>query len=176
MPVIALILSALMGWVVFWLIRFDGHEVIASYFSAAARQRRMQRARDAEVKAAVRSVTEARDGALALLIKLGSVDHAVLPAAESLIDEAARTVFGYGDKLVEHRTFAEYVARNTPSFSVLFRELVPLFEKQLAAGERKDLIDLMHKVAEAAGGMTPARREMLDEVQARLLPPKAARV
>ncbi|WP_448952601.1 hypothetical protein [Labrys neptuniae] len=175
MPVIAVILSALMGWVVFWLVRYDGHEVVASYFSAAARQRRMQRARDAEAKAAVRSVTEARDGALALLIKLGSVDHAVLPAAENLIDGAARTVFAYGDKLVEHRTFADYVARNTPSFSVLFRELAPLFDKQLSRDERHDLVDLMHKVAEAAGGMTPARREMLDEVQARLLPQRTVR-
>ncbi len=124
----------------------------------------------------MRSVTEARDGALALLIKLGSVDHAVLPAAESLIDEAARTVFGYGDKLVEHRTFAEYVARNTPSFSVLFRELVPpLFEKQLAA-ESKDLIDLvLQGWLRLLVAWTPARREMLDEVQASFVASQARR-
>ncbi len=176
MPVIAVILSALMGWFVYWLVRFDGVETLASYFSAAARQRRMQRNRDAEAKAAARSVTEARDGALALLIKLGSVDHAVLPAVESIIDDAARNVFAYGDKLVEHRTFAEYVARNTPSFSVLFRELTPVFEKQLSVSERRDLIELMQEVAEAAGGMTPGRREMIDEVKGKLLPQRPARV
>lgn len=176
MPFIALIASALMGSFVYWLVRLDGLDVLASYFSAAARQRRMQRARDAEARSAVRSVTEARDGALALLVRLASVDGTVLPAADRLIDETARTVFGYGDRLVERRTFAEFVARNTPTFSVLFRELSPLFEKQLSTEERQNLVDLMQKVAEAAGGMTPAREGMIDEVRSRLLPLKAARV
>jgi hypothetical protein len=175
MPVIAVILSALMGWFVYWLIRFDGIEVLASYFSAAARQRRIQRARDAEAKAAARSVTEARDGALALLIKLGSVDHDLLPGAKSIIDDAASNVFGYGDKLVEHRTFAEYVARNTPSFSVLFRELTPVFEKQLSVSERQDFVDLLQEVAEAGGGLTSVREAMIDEVKAKLLPQRPVR-
>lgn len=175
MPFIALILSTLVGAFVYWLIRLDGLEVVASYFSAAARQRRMQRARDVETRAAVRSVTEARDGALALLVRLASVDGTVLPAADRLIGETAANVFGYGDNLVERRTFAEFVARNTPTFSVLFRELAPLFDKQLSTEERQSLVDLMHKVAEAAGGMTPARQGMIEEVQARLLPQRTVR-
>jgi hypothetical protein len=44
---------------VFWLIRFNGVEVIASYFSAAGRQRRMQRARDAEAGGGLTPVREA---------------------------------------------------------------------------------------------------------------------
>ncbi len=175
MPVIALILSTLMGAFVYWLIRLDGLDVVASYFSAAARQRRLQRARDAQARSAVRSVSEARDGALALLVRLASVDGAVLPAADRLIDETARTVFGYGDQLTERRTFAEFVARNTPTFSVLFRELTPLFDKQLSTEERQGLVDLMQKVAEAAGGMTPARQDMIEEVRSRLLPQRTAR-
>lgn len=175
MPVIAAVLSALMGWLVYWLIRLDGIDAIAAQFSAAARARRAQRNRDAEAKVAVRSVTEARDGALALLIKIGSVDHALLPGAKAIIDDTASTVFGYGEKLVDHQTFAEYVARNTPSFSVLFRELAALFNKQLSASEKQDLIGLLRKVAEAAGGMTPAREAMIDEVRTRLLPQRPSR-
>ena len=43
MPVIALILSTLMGAFVYWLIRLDGLDVIASYFSAAAMRKRGRR-------------------------------------------------------------------------------------------------------------------------------------
>lgn len=175
MPGIVAILSGLVGLFVYWLIRLDGMDAIAAQFSAAARARRAQRSRDAEARAAVRSVTEPRDGALALMIKLGSVDDVLLPGAATLVEDAARNVFGYGDKVVEHRTFAEYVARNTPSFSVLFRELAPTFDKKLSPDEKRDLIKLLREVADAAGGMTPVREAMIDEVQARLLPQKPAR-
>jgi hypothetical protein len=175
MPEIVAALSGLVGLFVYWLIRLDGLDIIGAQFSASARARRMARNRDALARAAVRSVTEPRDGALALLVKIGSVDDILLPGAAAIVEDAARNIFGYGDKVTEHRTFAEYVARNTPSFSVLFRELAPLFDTKLATDEKRDLVGLLGEVAQAAGGMTPVRQAMIDEVKARLLPEKPVR-
>jgi len=170
MPVLIALASAFAGGLIYWLVRLDGHVVVHAMFSAAARERRMRRSLDTQARAAVRSVTEPRDGALALMIRLGSADGVLLPAAERVVDHAGREIFGYGAKLTEHRAYADYVARNTPSFALLFREMAPLLEQKLAAAEREQLVGLLEEVAEAAGGITQARREMIDEVRARLLP------
>ena len=151
MPEIVLVRSGLLDWLVYWLVRLDGFNVIAAPFNTVARAGRAKVNLEAAARAAARSVAEPRDGALALLVKLVSVDNMILPSAEAIIDDAAHDTFGYGNKGVEHRTFAENVARNMPSFSVLFRELAHLLDKKLSTDERHDLFDLLHNVAMAAG-------------------------
>jgi uncharacterized tellurite resistance protein B-like protein len=172
-PEIVLVLSGLLGWLVYWLVRLDGFDVIAA-LNTVARPGRAKVNLEAAARAAARSVAEPRDGALALLVKLVSVDNVIVPSAEAIIDDAARDTFFYGNNVVEHRTFAEYVARNTPSFSVLFRELAHLFDKKLSTDERHDLLGLLHDVAMAAG-MTSVREEMITKVRTRLLPEKRTR-
>ena len=170
MPVLIALVSAFAGGLIYWLVRLDGHVVVHAMFSAAARERRMRRSLDSQARAAARSVTEPRDAALALMVRLGSVDGTLLPAAETVVDHAARQVFGFGAEMTEHRAYADYVARNTPSFSVLFREMAPLLSQKLATNERAQLIDLLEEVAKAAGGINEARREMIEEVRTKLLP------
>jgi hypothetical protein len=53
--------------------------------------------------------------------------------------------------------------------------LRPLFDKKLATDKRHDLLDLLHDVAMAAGGMTSVREEMITKVRTRLLPEKRTR-
>jgi hypothetical protein len=174
-PGIVPVLSGLLGWLVYWLVRLEGFDLIAAQFKTAARAGRAKVYLEAAARTAGRSVAEPRDGALVLIVKLGSVDNVNVPGAEAIIENAARDTFGNGNKVFEHRTFAEYVARNTPSFSVLFRELAPLFDKKLSTDERHDLLDLLHDVAMAAGGMTSVREEMITKVRTRLLPEKRTR-
>ena len=150
----------MLGWLVYWLVRLDGFDVIAAQFNTVARAGRAKVNLEAAARAAARSVAEPHDGARALLVKLVCVDNVILPSAKAIINDAARDTFGYGNKVVEHRTFAENVARNTPSFSVLFRELVHLFDKKLSTRERHDLLDLLQDAAMAAG-LTSVREEMI---------------
>jgi len=170
MPVLIALISAFTGGFVYWLVRLDGLDVIAAMFSASARERRARHNLDSQARAAARSVNEPRDAALALMVRIGSVDGALLPAAESVVEEAARDIFAYGSAMTEHRAYAEYVARNTPNFSMLFRETSPVLNK-LTSSERLQLVGLLEDVAKAAGGITVARQEMIDEVRAKLLPP-----
>ena len=57
---------------------------------------------------------------------------------------------------------------------MLFRELSPLLLRKLDADERAQLVELVEDVAKSAGGITEARREMIEEMKARLLPVRRA--
>jgi hypothetical protein len=174
-PDIVLVLSGQLGWLLYWLVRLDGFDVIAAQFNTGAWVGRAKVNLEVAARAAARSVAKPRDCALALLVKLVSVDSVILPSAEAIIDDMARDAFGYGNKVIDHRTFAVYVPRNTPSFSVQFCELAPLLDKKLSIDESHDFLDLLHDLAMAAGGMTSVREEMITKVRTRLLPEKRTR-
>ena len=175
MPGIVPVLSGLLGWLVYWLVRLEGFDLIAAQFKTAARAGRAKVYLEAAARTAGRSVAEPRDGALVLIVKLGSVDNVNVPGAEAIIENAARDTFGNGNKVFEHRTFAEYVARNTPSFSVLFREPAPLVRQEAVNRREARSSRSPARCAMAAGGMTSVREEMITKVRTRLLPEKRTR-
>ena len=172
MPIIIALVSGLLGWGLYWFFRLDGLEWIRDHFHERRRERRRVLNQEARERAAANAVAEPRDAALALLIKIGSIGDSLLPAAETLIEQAARDVFGFGPELPEKRIFAGFVARNTPTFAVLFRELAPLLQRTLSTDECGQLVALLERVAAAAGGMTPEREAAIAEVRGRLLPTK----
>ncbi|MDQ0468413.1 hypothetical protein [Labrys wisconsinensis] len=170
MPIIITLITGLLGWGLYWFFRLDGLDWLRAHFDAKRRDKRLRLSQEARERAAANTLVDARDAALALMIKFGSIGGSLLPAAETVIDEAARDVFGYGPNFAEKRVFAGFVARNTPSFGVLFREVAPLLDKALAPEERAQLVTLLERVAAAAGGVTPEREAAVEEVRTRLMP------
>lgn len=169
MPILIALVSGLLGWGLIWFIRFDGHLWMRDQFSERRREARRRQNRELAERAAATTITDPRDAALALMIKLGSADGAVLPAVEPLLAEINRDLFHYGEAFVEKRSFAGFVAGNTPTFSILFREVADILEKRLSRAEREQLVELLGQVALTAGGLTSAREAAIEEVRMRLL-------
>jgi hypothetical protein len=170
MPVIIALVSGLIGWGLYWFFRLGGLEQLRNHLSERRREQRRLLSLESRQRAAANTLTEPRDAALALMIKFGSIGGSLLPAAKTVIDEAALKVFDFGTALTEKRIFAGFVAHNTPTFTGLFREVAPLLDKTLSSEERAQLIGLLESVGVAAGGMTPEREAAIEEVRNRLMP------
>jgi len=73
MPVVALILSTLAFWLIYWFIRMGGLDHIHSIFARRREDARRVQARDRERTGALRAVDDPREAATVLMLLMARV-------------------------------------------------------------------------------------------------------
>ena len=150
MPVILLVLSTLLFWVIYWFIRMGGIE----HFQQGAAQRkedaRRQQAREAARLIPLRAIDDPRDAATILMLLIAR--HQGDPTREqiALIESKLRGVFGFEHELTERMTQARFIVREAVDFEQAASLFADLFKRRLTAAERRDLVAMLEEVAQHA--------------------------
>ena len=114
MPIVVLVASTLMFWVIYWFIRMGGVDHIREQYARRKEEARRAQAREMERTAPLRAIDDPRDAAtvLMLLIPRGRDPTARQIAA---IEEIMRVVFGFDHDVNERLTHARLLraARKT---------------------------------------------------------------
>jgi len=169
MPVIALILSSLFFWLIYWFFRMDGIEHIRE---ALARRRDAERRRKAlatERAAPITAVEDPRDAAIVLMLLIAR--HADAPTREqyTAIENQARSVFGFDRELADRMTLARFVAGRADSFEQAAGLFANLLKSRLTDVERRQLVEMVEIIA-AHDGPSEGQRESIEALRRRFWP------
>ena len=150
MPIFVLIASTLLFWGIYWFVRMGG---IDHFRERAARRKDATRRADArqqERTAPLRAIDDPRDAAivLMLLIPRGRDPTAAQIAA---IEHITRDVLGFDHDVHERLAHSRFIADRAQSFTEAAALFASLFTKRLTTEERRELVEIVHKVAEIDG-------------------------
>jgi len=150
MPVIVLVASTLLFWVVYWFIRMGGVDHFRERAARAKEEARRAQARELKQTAPLRAIDDPRDAAtvLMLLIPRGRDPTA---AQISAIEATMRAAFGFDHELNERLVHARFIAGSAQSFAQAARLFAELFNKQLTTAERRELVEMVEEIARADG-------------------------
>ena len=176
MPVIALIASTLIFWLIYWFVRMDGLDHVREYFRQRRDAARRVKARETERTAPLSVIEDPREAAivLMLLIPRGGDPTASQIAA---IEDKMRGVFGFDHDVNERLTHARFSARRAQGFAEAAGLFAGLFSKQLTADERRELVGMVEEIARIDGGPSAAQVEAIDVLKRKLglaQPPESA--
>ena len=172
MPIIVMIAGTLIIWVIYWFVRMGGID----HFREQSRQRKdaAQRikARESERTAPLSAIDDPREAAivLMLLIPRGGDPTATQFAA---IDEKMRAVFGFDQDVNERLTHARFTATRAQGFAEAVGLFAELFNKQLTADERRELVGMVEEIARI-DGPSASQTDAIDFLKRKVgLAPKA---
>jgi hypothetical protein len=172
MPIIGAIVGAVVTGLFYWLLWGGGLQ----YIDARLQQSR-DRKRDAERRAAaienqrmapLRSISDARDAAVLLMLLVAGERGVPTPEQLEAIGREMRDVLGFGAELDGRLAYAKFAAEQALSAQDAVDALVPLFRCTLSADERQDLFDMLRRVAEVHGGPIPLQERVIERVERRL--------
>ena len=161
MPVIVLIASTLIFWLIYWFVRMDGLDHVREYFRHRKDTARRIKARETERTGPLSAVDDPRDAAIVLMLLIprgGDPTASQLAAIESKM----RSVFGFDRDLEERLTHARFTASRAQGFAEAAGLFAGLFNKQLTADERRELVDMVEEIARIDGGPSAAQTEAID--------------
>jgi len=150
MPAIVLVVSTFVFWLIYWFVQMGG---VDRFVEMVARRRdatRRAEARGLEQNAPLRAIDDPRDAAavLMLLIPRGGDPN---PAQIAAIQATMRDVFGFERELAERFTHARFLAGRAENFQQAAGLFAQLFNKQLTAKERRELVEIVEKIARIDG-------------------------
>jgi hypothetical protein len=150
MPVILLVVSTLVFWVIFWFIRMGGVDHFRDLSARRKDDAQRAAARESERIAPLRAIDDPRDAAtvLMLLIPRGGDPTRAQFAA---VQEKVRAVFGFDQDLAERVTHARFIAGRAKNFVEAAGLFSELFNKRLTADERRELVDMVEGIARIDG-------------------------
>jgi len=150
MPVVALVASTLVFWAIYWFIRMGGLDHFRELSARRKDEARRAQSRDLERTAPLRAIDDPRDAAtvLMLLIPRGRDPTAKQLAA---IEGTMRVVFGFDRDVNERLTHARFIAGCAQNFAQAAGLFADLFNKQLTAEERRELVDIVEEIARIDG-------------------------
>jgi hypothetical protein len=147
MPIVVLVFSTLVFWLIYWFFRLGGLEQI----QAARQQRRLMQARASEHIAPLRAVEDPRDAAIILMLLIAKVDHDPTREHIAAVEASARSAFGFDRDLAERMTQARFIAGRAASFEQAAAILSDLFVKRLTPSEKLQLVDMVRDIAKLEG-------------------------
>jgi len=156
MPVIALILSTLLFWLIYWFVRMGGIDHLQDRIAKRKDEAKKLAAREASRLAPLRAVEDPRDAAAVLMLLVARAHGDPTREQIAAIENKLRTVFGFDRELTERMTQARFIARQAESFEQAAGVFADLFKRQLTSDERQHLIEMLEEVA---------RTEMASEPQ-----------
>jgi hypothetical protein len=161
MPVIVLIASTLIFWLIYWFVRMGGVDHVREYFQQRKDAARRTKARETERTAPLSAIDDPREAAivLMLLIPRGSDPTAGQIAA---IEDKMRTVFGFDHDVNERLTHARFIASRAQGFAEAAGLFAHLFNKQLTADERRELVGMVEEIARIDDGPSATQAEAID--------------
>jgi len=177
MPIVVLIASTLIFWLIYWFVRMDGVEHVREHFRQRRDAARRIQARETERTAPLSAIDDPREAAivLMLLITRGGDPTAGQFAA---IEDKMRTVFSFDRDVNERLTHARFSASRAQGFAEAAGLFANLFNKQLTADERRELVGMVEEIARIDGGPSAAQTEAIDVLKRKVglaPPPESAR-
>jgi hypothetical protein len=150
MPIVVLIASTLIFWMIYWFVRMGGVDHFREQSARRKDEIRRAQARESERNAPLRAIDDPRDAAtvLMLLIPRGRDPTAQQIAA---VQETMRAVFGFDHDVNERLTHARFIASCAQSFAQAAGLFADLFNKRLTAEERRELVEIVEKIAAIDG-------------------------
>lgn len=169
MPAIALILSTLFFWLIYWFFRMDGIERIREAMAHRRDTERRRKALEAERAAPITAVDDPRDAAIVLMLLIAR--HADAPTREQYvaIEEQARSVFGFDRELTDRMTHARFIAGRAESFEQAVGLFANLLKSRLTDLERRQLVEMVETIA-AHDGPSEGQRESIEALRRRFWP------
>lgn len=164
MPIIALILSTLAIWLIYWFVRMDGIEHVRGIFARRSQEARRIISREAERTAPLRAIDDPRDAATILMLLLVRAHGDPTREQIATIETAVRAVFGFDRELTEHMTQARFIAGRADSFEQAAGLFSNLLNKRLDVTEKHQLVAMLEEVAEP----TAAQTESIEMLKRRL--------
>jgi uncharacterized tellurite resistance protein B-like protein len=147
MPIIALILSTLAFWLLYWFFSMGGFDHLMQRSAQRKEEARRREAREAARIAPLRAVDDPRDAAAILMLLMARVQGDPTREQIATIEDRLRTVFGFEHELAERMTQARFIARQVDSFEQAARVFAELFKRQLTSHERLQLVAMLEEVA-----------------------------
>jgi hypothetical protein len=166
MPIVVLLVSTLAFWLIYWFVYMGGVDHFRELFARRREEARRTEARESERTAPLRAIDDPRDAALVLmlLIPRGSDPTRAQFAA---IEETMRVAFGFDEDLIERMTQARFIATCAKNFEEAAGLFSDLFNKRLTAAERRELVEMVEKVAHI-DGPSASQSAALDVLQRRV--------
>jgi hypothetical protein len=147
MPIVALVFSTLMFWLVYWFFRLGGLEQL----QAARAQQRIAKARASEHVAPLRAIDDPRDAAIVLMLLMARVDRDPTREHIAAVEAAARATFDFDRDLAERMTQARFIASRAANFEHATALFGDLFNKRLTSGEKLELVEMVRGIAKLEG-------------------------
>ena len=153
MPIVVLVASSLVFWVIYWFIRMGGVDHFRELSARGKQEARRAKARELERTAPLRAIDDPRDAATVLMLL---IPRGRDPTAKQIatIEETMRVVFGFDDDVNERLTHARFIASCAQSFAQAAGLFADLFNKRLTAEERRELVGIVEKIARIDGMST----------------------
>jgi uncharacterized tellurite resistance protein B-like protein len=150
MPVVVLLASTLVFWVIYWFIRMGGVDHFLERSARRKQDAQRAQARELERTAPLRAIDDPRDAAtvLMLLIPRGRDPTTQQIAA---VEEAMRAVLGFDNDVNERLTHARFTASCAQNFAQAAGLFADLFNKRLTAEERHELVGMVEEIARIDG-------------------------
>lgn len=167
MPIIALVLSALAFWLVYWFVRMDGLEHVRAMFARRKQDAHRANARELDRTAALRAVDDPRDAATILMLLIARVGSDPTREQAALIEKTICAVFGFEQELTARMTQARFIASRADSFGEAAGIFSDLLAKRLTTDEKQQLVVMLEEVARA-DGPSAAQTEAIEGLKRRL--------
>jgi uncharacterized tellurite resistance protein B-like protein len=151
MPIIALILSTLVFWLLYWFIRMGGLDHLRERSTQRKEEARRQAAREAARLAPLRAIDDPRDAAAILMLLVARADGDPTREQIAAVENILRSIFGFERELTERMTQARFIAKQTDSFEQAAAVFAGLFKQRLTSDERQQLVDMLEEVARHEG-------------------------
>jgi len=166
MPVVVLLASTLVFWVIYWFVRMGGVDHFREASARRKREAQRAQARELERTAPLRAIEDPRDAAtvLMLLIPRGRDPTA---AQIATIEKNMRVVLGLADDVNERLTHARFVASCAQSFAQAAGLFADLFKKRLTAEELRELVGIVEEIARI-DGLSPIQTAEIDALKRRV--------
>jgi len=167
MPIIALILSSLGFWIIFWFVRMGGINHVQAIFANRKEAARRAASRERERTTCLRAVDDPREAATILMLLMARVGGDPTREHIAAIERLIRVVFGFERELTEHMTAARFIASRAESFEQAAGLFSDLFNARLTADERRELVDMLEKIA-SVDGPSAAQNDALQLIERRI--------
>jgi uncharacterized tellurite resistance protein B-like protein len=168
MPIIALVLSTLIFWAIYWFVRMDGLDKIRDAMARRRDEKRRIKALESQRTAPLQAVDDPRDAAIVLMLLIARSSDAPTREQYETVEATARSVFGFEHDLTERMTQGRFIAARAESFQQAVGLFANLLRSRLTDAERAQLVAMVETVA-AHDGPSEPQREALDTLKRRFV-------
>ena len=151
MPIIALILSTLAIWTIYWFVRMGGIDHIQAKRAQRKDADRLANARAAARNAPLRAIDDPRDAAMILMLLMARETGDPTREQIAAIEKIVRATFGFEHDHNARMTQARFIASRADSFAQAAALFADLFNKKLTLDEKRHLVEMVEEVANLEG-------------------------